>query len=68
MTEEPGFKTVVGKMTVCKCCMGADQKVMKISNQLSFCNLLTPPNLPKGEEQFPLGGFRGSKVEITFNS
>ncbi len=68
MTGEPDFKIVVEKITVCKCCVGADQKVMKINNQLSFCNLLTPPNLPKGEEQSPLGGFRGSKVEITFNS
>ena len=25
--------------------------------------MLTPPNLPKGEELSPLGGFKGSKIK-----
>lgn len=35
---------------------------------LIICKFLTPPNLPKGEELSPFGGFRGSKCKITFKS
>ena len=39
-----------------------------LKNSFLICYFLTPPNLPKGEEQSPFGGFRGSKGENTFHS
>ncbi len=34
--------------------------------KLSICKLLTPPNLPEGEEKSPFGGFRGSYIVCNF--
>jgi hypothetical protein len=45
---------------------GDDQKVKKLRMELSICKLLTPPNLPKGEEKSPFGGFRGSLMVYNF--
>ena len=38
-----------------------------MKNILPNLKLTTPPNLPKGEEKSPVGGFRGSILKSNFH-